>query len=336
MTVELWGTFSVKDHLVNRAFVADVLLYDQLVIPTKPKNEPDDEWPITWNLAKQNNFLQNLGDLAIAIPWDKDRRDKWQKRYDDPRIEERREARANVTSLVAGDVAISRDPQYKDLPYRITRELLQDFVNDDEDDKLFKKLKVTKRVRPGSVLEAVAAYPNFDAFNVDVPHANTTEFTKDSECLSPTNVFGWRFFIPDSTETSEYEDFKLLDAAMKLARKDEFVEMRGEFYKWWSDFAASGMSAEEGRADMEKRITEYQNMFKGQGWKTTARYGIKVADAFSGGLGLVNEFAGAGAEAFLGSADIFADKKLKREKAPARLKVAAIFHDSRARLGWKL
>ncbi len=91
----------------------------------------------------------------------------------------------------------------------------------------------------------------------------------------------------------------------------------------------------EAKADMEKRIAEYRELMKGQGWKTTARYAIKVADAFSGGLGLVNEAASASTEAFLGSADVFADKRLKRQNAPARLKVAAIFHDARTRLGWK-
>jgi hypothetical protein len=36
--IELWGTFSVKDHLRERAFVAEVLLYDRLVIPRPPTN----------------------------------------------------------------------------------------------------------------------------------------------------------------------------------------------------------------------------------------------------------------------------------------------------------
>jgi hypothetical protein len=62
MTIELWGTFSVRDHLVNRAFVADVLLYDQLVIPTLPKDEPESEWPTRWNLAKQRALLGDLGE----------------------------------------------------------------------------------------------------------------------------------------------------------------------------------------------------------------------------------------------------------------------------------
>ena len=127
MTIELWGTFSVRDHLVDRAFVADVLLYDQLVIPTMPEAEDEAEWPASWNIARQRTALGDLGALAIPIPWNKDRRDTWQKRFDDARSEERRLARSEVTGIVAEDVAMARDPQYKDLPYNITRKLLQDF-----------------------------------------------------------------------------------------------------------------------------------------------------------------------------------------------------------------
>jgi hypothetical protein len=125
-----------------------------------------------------------------------------------------------------------------------------------------------------------------------------------------------------------------LAKAIGLATKTEFIELRGEFYKWWSDVSEGGISADEAKADMAKRIAEYRDHMKGQGWRTTGRYAIKVADAFTGGLGLVNEAASAGAEAFLGSADVFADARLKRQGAPARLKVAAIFHDARTRFGY--
>jgi hypothetical protein len=134
----------------------------------------------------------------------------------------------------------------------------------------------------------------------------------------------------------EAEDRKLLEKAIKLATKSDFIEMREDFYGWWSDGIANKIPAAEAEveADMAKRIIEYQKLIQRQGWKTAARYAIKIADAFSGGLGLVNELASAGAEAFLGSADILADERLKRENAPPRLKVAAIFHDARTRLGW--
>ena len=44
MPDELWGTFSVRDHLRRRAFIADVLLYDRLVIPYPPDDEQRREW----------------------------------------------------------------------------------------------------------------------------------------------------------------------------------------------------------------------------------------------------------------------------------------------------
>jgi hypothetical protein len=266
---------------------------------------------------------------------DEQRRATWQKRFDDTRAEERRLARGEATRVIAEDVATARDPQYEDLPYRITRNLLQDFANADADDKLFKKLRITRKVRPGSILEAVSAYPSFNAFVSDVPEADAAERTEDPQLLTPTTVFGWQFFVPDSADFGEDEDRRLLAKAMKLATNTDFVEIREDFYKWWSDVAAGGMSAAEAKDDMEKRIAEYQKLIKGEGWKTAARYAIKVADAFSGGLGLVSEMASAGAEAFLGSADIIADERLKRQSAPTRLKVAAIFHDGRTRLGWR-
>lgn len=187
----------MRDHLVDRAFVADVLLYDRLVLPTLPEQTPENEWPESWNLAKQKTVLRDLGDLAIPIPWNQQRREIWQKRFDDVRAEEHRHARADI---VAGDVAVARDPQYKDLPYRITRNLLQDFANADADDKLFKKLRVTRKVRPGSVLEAVSAYPSFDAFALDVPQSDVVEPIEDPQPITPTTVFGWKFFIPSSAE----------------------------------------------------------------------------------------------------------------------------------------
>jgi hypothetical protein len=336
MAIELWGTFSVRDHLVDRAFVADVLLYDRLVIPTLPEAEPEALWPVEWDLKKQKSLLADLGELAIPIPWSEERRRIWQTRFDDTRAEERRLARAAANQSIERDVSLARDPQYSDLPYRITRDVLQDFVNQGADDKLFKKLRVTSKVRPGAVLEAVSAYPSYDAFAADVSVIGEEEGPKEVRQLTPTEVFGWEFFIPDSEVFGVEEDRRLLEKALRLATKPDFVEMRGEFYKWWSDVVAGGISSAEAKADMKKRIAEYHSLIRSQGWKTAVRYAIKILDAFSGGLGIVNEAAAVGAEMFFGSADVFADERLKADKMPSRLKVAAIFHDARTRFGWKM
>jgi hypothetical protein len=334
MTIEIWGTFSVRDHLVDRAFVADVLLYDRLVIPTKPKDAPDDKWPASWNLARQTTLLNDLGDLAIPIPWDQKRIDEWQTRFDDARSEERRLARAEATDIIGKDVALARDPKNADLPFNITRKLLQDFANAEEDNELFRKLRVTRKVRPGSVLEAVSAYPSFAAFSADVEAEATAEPSAGKQRLNPAAVFGWRFFVPCSDVVSEEQDRILLKKAIKLAKTNEFIERREDLYKWWSDVAASGMPAIEAREDMGKRLVEFQKLMKKQAWKTVARYALKIADAVTGKLGLT-EFVTTGTDLAIGSTEIFADERLTRQNMPARVKVAAAFHDARKRLGWK-
>jgi len=130
-----------------------------------------------------------------------------------------------------------------DLPYRITRELLQDFANADVNDKLFKKLRVTGKARPGSILEAVSAYPSFDAFSKDVSQAGAADPRLDGQSpLIPIAVFGWKFFVPDGAELGEDEDRRLLEKAIKLAAKTEFVERREDFYKWWADVVEGEIS----------------------------------------------------------------------------------------------
>jgi hypothetical protein len=69
MEIEVWGTFSVRDHLLDRAFVADVLLYDRLLITTCPSKAASDSWPKEWNVSRQQAAIDILGDLAIPIPW---------------------------------------------------------------------------------------------------------------------------------------------------------------------------------------------------------------------------------------------------------------------------
>jgi len=71
-----WGTFAVNDHVRAYPFVSDVLLYDRLVIPRKPANEPLDacgddvgEWPAKWNPGRLDECLTELGDLALPIDW---------------------------------------------------------------------------------------------------------------------------------------------------------------------------------------------------------------------------------------------------------------------------
>ncbi len=331
MNTELWGTFSVRDHLVERAFVADVLLYDRLVIPTLPEDGDPRNWPTEWDLSRQQRLLNVLGELAVPIPWTEDRHQLWQKRFDDVRSKVRRRARKEATSWVVSDATVARNA---DLPFLATRMLLAEQANTPADDRLFQRLHALGKARPGSDLEAVAAYPNFASFNEDVP-TTANHDQQDTTLYPPTAIFGWDFFIPQSAERGETEDLKLLEAAVDLARRADYIELRGDFYSWLSDVSRGGIPLAEAKFDMEKRVAEYQRLMAGQKWKKWIRRAIKVADAFVGGLGLVNEVAGVVAEGFLGTADIVADERLEPKEMVPRIKVAAMFHDAKRRFGWK-
>ena len=77
---QVWGTFSVRDHLQPWAFVAEVLIYDRLVVPVPPEGDDDEEqrWVTErWDPARQRALLEILGDLAVQVEWDADRRRQW-------------------------------------------------------------------------------------------------------------------------------------------------------------------------------------------------------------------------------------------------------------------
>ena len=87
MDWELWGTFSVGDHLRRRAFVADVLLYDRLVIPTPPETDDAEQkrWrEMGWRPDRQRQLLSLMpSNHLVKVPWTESHRENWETRYRD-------------------------------------------------------------------------------------------------------------------------------------------------------------------------------------------------------------------------------------------------------------
>lgn len=342
MSREVWGTFSVCDHMLEHAFVADVLLYDRLLVPTKPADQDPNEWPAEWGLERLNRVMGVLGDLAIPIPWTVYRRDQWRQYYDAGKAE-RAKVRSGIVGDANTDIQNAHEQEHQER-LQATRMLVADYANEKADDRLFQRLRATARARPGSTLEAVAAYPSFDSFTADVPvqtdgEENKPEANEKNPLVPPTAIFGWDFFIPDSDEKGEAADLRLLERAVKLASDTEFIKSRGRLHDWLGDMSEGiskgALTPADARQDMESRIAEYQEHMKRLEWKRWARRAIKVADAFAGNLGMVKEAAGKIAEGFFGVADILGDEWLDKERVPERVKVAAVFHEAHRKFGWK-
>jgi hypothetical protein len=84
MSREVWGTFAVNDHCIPRAFVTDVMLYDRLVIPVPPDDPDEDDKKLwaTWDVKRQMELLEVLGDRARRVKWDERRRKAWKTRFE--------------------------------------------------------------------------------------------------------------------------------------------------------------------------------------------------------------------------------------------------------------
>jgi len=78
MRTERWGSLSVADHTDTDSLAANVLLYDRLVLPVMTEQVDRNErayWMDRgWDPSLQTRRLEQLDELAIQRPWDRQRR----------------------------------------------------------------------------------------------------------------------------------------------------------------------------------------------------------------------------------------------------------------------
>src|SRR5690349_7271426 len=113
---ELWGTFSVMDHLQKGAFLAEAILYDTLVIPVPPDPERAEthedrifaeaqraRWETEgWKPDRLDSLIDILRPIAEPIPWDRARHGDWKSQYARYKTETRAGAAVDLGHLMAG------------------------------------------------------------------------------------------------------------------------------------------------------------------------------------------------------------------------------------------
>jgi hypothetical protein len=84
MSFERWGSLSVDDHLDTQALIANVLLYDRLVVSVMTEQPDRDErayWISRgWDPDLQLKRRDLLEDLAVRRPWSTARRELFRTR----------------------------------------------------------------------------------------------------------------------------------------------------------------------------------------------------------------------------------------------------------------
>jgi hypothetical protein len=130
---EIWAAYSVRDHLEPGAFLADVVMYDKLVVPV-PSDEPGERerWEKQWEPARQERLLVALGDRVRTVPWDAARRQRWGEAYDQNRKAAGGVLREGLQYWLTGSQILDAAPAMATriaatTPYRSLDELTTDF-----------------------------------------------------------------------------------------------------------------------------------------------------------------------------------------------------------------
>jgi hypothetical protein len=351
----LWGTFSVADHLRERPFVADVLLYDRLVVPV-PAGDAE---LARWQQRKRNPELQAallklIGpNIVVRAPWNEQRRKHWAARLgaatpDDTDLTG--PVRDTVANAVAQDVAgiahyrkhpMPGGPESPDDPAQLyTREVLYEEFRSKRDRALLKGIPTVDEI------DAVVAYGAYHDFagdrgeivtdsdddaspdapgeagrgdGRDVRHGTDTA---DISRRMPVLLFQWPFLAPSNPERS---DTDLLKEALELAHDDKIRQWRTAVQTWRADAIMKGMSDTDLLGAMEDLLEDYAAAAKKRKIQVIRQWAC-VAGAFASGVAAVPFPPAGGAAAAFGAAAAVPPPKI-----PTQLEAAALFYEARRR-----
>jgi len=246
---QLWATFSVKDHCPPGAFVAEVLLYDKLLIPVVPTEEdglsPEDadaEWDrwlaAGWDPARQAEVTPILGDSAELIPWTSALQGEWKARME------------------SGFAAARRNGY-------------------------FESGTVLQRFAP-AMARAVVAVSQYRSV-ADLERAGIRR--RRPETTLPAGsllaVLGHELLLPDDPGQNELD---VLGRAVAESQKDEYRNRRRALFQWQQKFLSSGAITDA--TSIRAALREMTNLVDQLKTATAAQKKWKFAKRFFSFLGI--------------------------------------------------
>lgn len=229
MAKRLWGCYSVADHLSERAFVADLLLYDRLLIPTPAPDDLERWKKKEWDPERQARMLKILGPLAERIEWSAPLRDEWKELS---------------TQTLAQDA---------DSAYQWTRAIISRQLEDD--------------VRTSGDVRALAVYASPDGFDRDWRLVRSPLFLRRATTVDPgelTQVM--RATAAEHEELAKLvvtqlvvpndgrDDYEVLERTVELVGRPGVAERRAELHE-----LIASLRADEGIRDQTvvAEVTEH-------------------------------------------------------------------------------
>jgi hypothetical protein len=341
MPTELWGTFSVKDHLRKRPFVTEVLVYDRLMIPRQPtleeeppepgENQEAAEWPEDWKPQQLRELLNILreGDLAIELPWGKQARQDWSKLYHGHLLNDLGAKRTQLAEAAKQEIEMAKANVPDQAPFIATGGLIAMYVaNAVQNDTAKRLVSLTRKA--GVEIEPVIAYGSYQDFQQE-QRLRPANPNRSHENLCPYALLSWEFFGDEDTDKSDHE---LLRAAVKLASRKDFRETRASFHDWLKKMHDGNHDSEEARQEMLKMLVEYRAFVAGERITTAVRYVAKVVPVLAPLAALIlGDPATMGLGVGAGGASLLVEWLLPAKPMEDRLRGAAMVCEARRFLG---
>jgi len=328
----LWGTFSVIDHTRHQPFIADVLLYDRLVIPVPNGADEVERWRgLHRDPDLQNRLVGIVGDLAVKVPWSLQLHNTWAQQYAHETTSDNdsetiiRDEVSKAVEFDANNIEMAR--RYNPVPgepgliadnpddpaFMLTRMVLADEIGSRKDRALLAGIPRADEVK------AVVAYGSYRRFKAD----RGTLTQEPAAGGQPVLTFGWPFLVPgDSDRTDE----DLLREAVELAHADEIGEWRAAVQRWQRDAFIAGKSDVEARTEMEELVRQYAAVARKRKIRMRSRWAFAVSAAAVGAAAVAFPPLGIPAALFgLGAL-------VPSGKIPRNLRAAAMFHEASMRL----
>lgn len=244
--------------------MADLILYDRLVVPVPTKDDMDRWVKNKWDPERQAALLKILGPFAQQIDWTPDLRAQFKEKWSP------REAAVHI-----------------DAAYRMTRWIVSNQLD---------KLKTEAEL--GDV-RAVAVYTEPDRFDSEWQLAATPPFLRKARRVTPgllrergeiapsrlqnlAKMIVTRLAIPNDGQTDE----EVLERAVDLVSRSEVAERRSAFHRRIAELASGGLRDETVVGEFQDDLDAYNDAIQRHTRARTARVAVQVVTTSEAAAGL--------------------------------------------------
>jgi hypothetical protein len=269
----LWGCYSVRDHMEPRAFVADLLLYDRLVVPV-PADDDVERWHRSWEPARQKLLLDIASPFVERVVWNASLRDEFTREFS--------------PAIAASEIdSISRKAAGLD-PYELTRRLITDRIRGD-----------VLREEPHGDVRAIAVYAQPDRFDREWHVSGAFPFLRRTTRVEqgalrevgdvqPADVqqlarlVVTRLVVPDDGR----DDAEVLKKTVELISSQEISKRRADFQAIIAELHATELRDETIVGEIEDLLAAFNASLKRRTNAQRTRIAIQIATAAEGAAAL--------------------------------------------------